>query len=146
MANLVHRRRSRTERRLIEQCESFLGGRLVESLARAGDPVPAWALTNLLAHGSEQDLEAEARGVGWRGSRRSGCLLAEWRYARSYLCGQVLATARACGSLSDLQQVTLVPLELELAGSAGMAAEGPQHWVAGVMQALDEHRRRVDAS
>ena len=39
-------------RDFVEDCWPFLRGRLVETLEARKAPVPTWAWTNLLAHGS----------------------------------------------------------------------------------------------
>lgn len=123
---------------LCRDAEAFLTGRLAERLAGgAASSVPAWAWTNLLAHGTEADLGgAAARVQGGRvhGERR-------WRQARSYLAAEVLEEARSYGSLARLQSDVLVPLELDLATRGDVVAWWPAQWVGVVERALHQAQR-----
>jgi hypothetical protein len=57
--------------------------------------VPPWAWTNLLAHGSVEQL----RTVSLEEHFRSGDEYREWREGRSYLATETLAAARSFGPL-----------------------------------------------
>jgi hypothetical protein len=95
--------------------------------------VPVWAWTNVLAHGSEEDLRAESAAVcrggtyGWR-----------WRQARSYLAGEVLHCAQLHGSLAEVQRTVLAPLELKLASMPEVTCWTPARWAMTVETALTE--------
>ena len=122
--------------RLASETEAFVLGHLAEcSLALGGD-VPIWAWTNLLAHGSTEDLRAEAGACGQTGGGDAG----HWREARSYLAGEVLHSAELCSSLDIVQRTVLVPLELSLAASPAVALWRPNHWVAVVETTLASHQ------
>jgi hypothetical protein len=114
-------------RELVEECEAFLEGRLVERLVDIGAPVPAWAWTNLLAHGTPEQL-ADPPIHG----RRPGCALWAWSQGRALLAAEVLDRAAASGTLRTLQREVLVPLELELMSDASIAigAVRPNRWVS----------------
>jgi hypothetical protein len=59
-------------RELVEDCEAFLAGRLVEFLERRKALVPAWAWTNLLAHGSVEQLSTVSLEEHFRGGTNTG--------------------------------------------------------------------------
>lgn len=129
------RRLRRAGAALTSDAEAFLSGRLAERLAGgAAASVPAWAWTNLLAHGTRADLRAAASRVP------AGPVHGEerWRQARAYLAAEVLGQAGAYGSLARLQRDVLVPLELELATRAEVVAWWPAQWVAAVQRALHQ--------
>jgi len=117
---------------LVSECEAFLRGRIVESLELRTESVPVWAWTNLLAHGSAQDLRAEDARV----RRLKGSVDGEWRLARSFLVTEVLYSAEVYGSLAELQRAVLVPLELKLVSSAETASWTPGRWAMMVERAL----------
>lgn len=134
----VHLKWGRRQRRmgaeLVADAEAFLSGRLVERAKVLGEEVPVWAWTNLLAHGGEKDLRAV-----------SGELLSPWdwaimpwREARSYLAAEVLRSAQHYGSLAELQELVLVPLELELARRNDVARWKPARWARVVEIVLTE--------
>ena len=116
---------------LVADGEAFLRGRLVERIESRGERVPAWTWTNLLAHGTMDDLRAEVLP-----RRRSATAEGQWRQARSFLAGEVLVCAGAYTSLSELQRVVLVPLELSLASTPEAALWKPGRWAIAVERAL----------
>ncbi len=126
----LHRADKRDRAELVGDCEAFLTGHLVDRIEDRAVDMPAWAWTNLLAHGSEQELSSEARQVRGRD---------EWRQARSYLAAAVLDVAAEFGPLLDLQRAVLVPFELELASSRQEIR--PARWVADLQAALGRYRR-----
>ena len=67
-----------------------------------GDSVPAWAWTNLLAHGTAEDLRTESGSPRLRGVGK----YRQWRQARSYLAAEVLDCTGPCGSLLEVQRVS----------------------------------------
>lgn len=129
----------RQRRELVGDCEAFLLGRLAERLEDEGGGVPAWAWTNLLAHGAATDLVAECATErhGGRPWNR------DWRRARSYLAAEVLAMTGANETLAQLQEQVLRPLELDLAGSPRTRLWQPNQWVVHVATALASHRVAV---
>jgi hypothetical protein len=139
---------------LVVDCEAFLSGHLAETLESRTGYVPVWTWTNLLAHGSEAEIEAESAGQattgGFRcpidgesaiaGSTGSGETADDyrdrWHPARSYLATEVLAVARRIGSLRALQNGVLVPLELALANHPSVEWWSPTRLVTTVETAL----------
>ncbi len=119
--------------RLVTECEAFLAGRLADG---AEVVVPVWTWTNLLAHGSEEDLARESlEGSG-----------DDWRKARAYLASSLLALASTNGPLEEIQQRVLVPLELDLAARPEVAAWEPRGWASAVEHALESYRRQCRRS
>lgn len=119
--------------RLVEECEGFLAGRLVDRLEGR---VPVWAWTNLLAHGSEEDLRAETLQP-WSD---------EWRIARASLASSLLVLASTYGPLEEVQRRLLIPLELDLAARAEVAGWEPRGWASTVTQAIESYRRQCRRS
>ena len=133
-ARLGGRRRHREGQLVVADAAAFLQGGLAERWEAEVGYVPAWVWTNRLAHGTEAELRAESEGTrpvgGARGER--------WRRARAFLAGEVLESAARYGSLAALQRDVLVPLELELSGSAKAGGCSLGEWVASVESALRE--------
>ena len=127
------RRDDRTpESEVVADAEALLRGHLVERLERRGVSVPVWAWTNLLAHGTLEELITESNNSRPRGAAAHS----QWRYARSYLAAEVLDYAKLSRSLADVQRVVLVPLELKLASSPAAANWRPSQWALAVECAL----------
>lgn len=122
---------------LVECLEALLAGRYVDYLERRGRRVPAWAWTNLLAHGTEEALHRvmKPRWPLWDHDA--------WRRARSYLAGEVLDAADRAGSLVTVQAAVLVPLELELVSWRPSRSSSAGEWATRVLAALEDHRRRA---
>lgn len=134
---------SRRERRilaaaLVEECQAFLAGSYADHLDEKGLPIPTWAWTNLLAHGSELDLHRQEGPPNSQGS--PACF--QWRAARSYLAREILDHTKECTvDLTELQRKVLIPLELELARSSETSARSDPHaWVVAVRTALTLRR------
>lgn len=120
---------------LATESEAFLVGRYAELVETRGDRVPVWAWTNLLAHGRAGDLR-KASSPGWSGPADSR----KWRAARGYLSLEVLEAAESLGSLGEVQETVLVPLELSLAGRAEVEHWSCSRWVKAVRTALGQLR------
>jgi hypothetical protein len=120
------------ERDLVRECEAFLSGRYVEFLLDREDYVPPWAWTNLLAHGSVEQLRSPGTSfaVNWAD------VLEPWLKARAYLAGEVLETAHRYGPVLRVQRRALIPLELKLASRSRPVVVGPSEWVTMVLGAL----------
>lgn len=134
---------SRREKRalaadLVEECRAFLAGSYLDHLDEKGLPIPTWAWTNLLAHGSEVDLHRLEAPPYSQGS--PACL--QWRAARSQLAREILDHSRDCTvDLKELQRKVLIPLELELARRSETSTRSePQAWVVAVRAALTLRR------
>ena len=125
---------------LLNECEAFLGGQLAECYSRRGASVPVPAWTNLLAHGDEQSLDRAQEPQSDPTFVADEC----WLSARSYLATEVLDLAARHGSLSELQQTTLVPLELHLVTEPDIDRWDVRSWVAAVRDALGEYCRRCE--
>lgn len=124
-----------------DDCAAFLLGRLAEYRIEHGERASTWEWTNLLAHGSEDDLQGELEGspcqsVFGRVDPADG-----WRAARSYLAAELLSLTGSAHDLSSLQSAVLVPLELDLAGDPSAVGWGPDQWVVVVESALRQYRR-----
>ena len=102
---------------LVGECEAFLAGRLAERIEERAERVPVWAWTNLLAHGSEQDLCSERR----RARQQCSVISHQWCEGRSFLVAELLDLADEFGPLAEIQRTVLVPLELELASCTDVA-------------------------
>lgn len=120
---------------LLADTGAFLLGHYAERLERQSVVVPVWAWTNLLAHGTEDELRAEMACTRC-GSVGSGA----WRAARAYLATEVLEAAGRESTLPELQRQVLVPLELSLATRSEVQRWNRQQWVAAVRSALGERR------
>jgi hypothetical protein len=120
---------------LAAESEAFLLGRYAELVEAQGNRVPVWAWTNLLAHGRAGDLRRASSGgrASPPGSRR-------WRAARGYLSLEVLEAAESLGSLGEVQETVLVPLELSLAGRSEVEHWSCSRWVKAVRTALGQLR------
>ena len=135
--HLWHRGQRQCNVELIGDCGAFLAGRLAERIEGRAARIPPWAWTNLLAHGSEQDLrQAPAPGRPHQDSTA-----AKWCAARSYLAMEVLNLAGEFGPLEEVQRQVLVPLEQRLASRPEVAGWGPGQWAESVEEALEKHRR-----
>jgi len=130
----------RLERRMAAQfaadTEAFLSGHLAERAEVRGEDVPVWAWTNLLAHGSEEDL----RALSAETFSRWNWTMNQWREARSYVANDVLRRAEQSGSLVELQEMVLVPLEMDLVRNGEVARWKPGQWVKAVEKVLTEQR------
>lgn len=98
------------ETALSAEAEAFLEGRLVEHLAAAGRPVPAWAVVNKLAHASAHDL-AELVDANGDPSREPETRKPAWLAAQAWLASRLMRTAAAPDDITKLQQQRLIPLE-----------------------------------
>lgn len=128
---MLRRDRNAGGQELVADCEAFLTGRYVEHLLEAEAHVPAWAWTNLLAHGTEEQLRGSCASVGLDASGAE-----PWLLARRYLAGEVLDKANRHGPLLKVQAQVLVPLESDLASRPNMGSSRPSDWVTAVLAAL----------
>jgi hypothetical protein len=124
-----------------DDCEAFLVGRLAEYRMGRQQFVSVSDWTNLLAHGTEDDLRTEiAHPIGRRPRTVKAGGNVEWREARQYLVTTLLHRVGDEEDLKSLQRLVLVPLELELA--AGAMDWSPRTWVIEVNAAVERHERR----
>lgn len=137
----AHTERSRATTRMSEEeptadVAAFLLGHYADVLEDAGTPVPVWAWTNVLAHGSPRDLRAVAHDSyeGWTDSRH-------WHSGRALLAAEMLARMRRGVTLVDLQHELLVPLELELARRRDVWRWSPEQLVHAVRSAMTAYER-----
>ncbi len=113
------------------ECEAFLNGTLAEYWDEKGVIVPVWAWMNLLAHGTEEQInEMVAHPSRPRRAVRN------WRIARSYLATEVLDLVDAHFTLRDMQSTILVPLELEMAARPEVGRWTPRQWLDVVDYAM----------
>ncbi len=130
------RERALTEE-MVQDCEAFLLGRYVEQLEARCMEVPAWAWTNVLAHGTSDDLRSTADDC-----QADPESTREWRAARAYVAAELLDTTSRGRSLADTQRLLLVPLELRLAARSDVEQWTPQRWVATVRSSIVQPSRR----
>jgi hypothetical protein len=97
-----------------DEVEAFLQGRLVDHLAARGQPVPAWAVLNRLAHADSGELRSlvDGTGGGWGGG--SPLVQVPWASAERLIAKNLLARASTPEALATIQGTTLMPLELRL--------------------------------
>lgn len=120
------------------ECAAFLRGTLAEYWEEREMPVPVWAWTNLLAHGTEE-LIAESIG---RPSRRRAAR--SWKLARSYLAYEVFDLVDDEFTLPLMQSTILVPLELSLSGRPEVNRWTLKQWVDTVDLAIRNQPLIVD--
>jgi hypothetical protein len=123
---------------LVNECQAFLDGGIVEQFIRSEIEIPAWAWINLLAHGEESQLSNPPMP---RHDRR-GEDVTRWCDARAYLAHEVLRRARHVGSLRAVQRRVIVPLELMLAAEPSVCTWLPSQLVRTTLAALDVGARR----
>ncbi|MFZ0250522.1 MAG: hypothetical protein WAL61_11310 [Acidimicrobiales bacterium] len=124
---------------IARECEAFLAGTLAEYWDDKGMDVPVWTWMNMLAHGSARQIgECVLRPSRPRPASRS------WRVARSYLAYEVLDLTDVECTLAQLQATVLIPLELEMAARADVAAWTPRQWVDLVEDALRNNLCALD--
>lgn len=116
---------------LASECAAFLNGTLAEYWEEQGTSVPVWSWTNLLAHGTEDQITESVHHPSK--PRRTG---RSWRIARSYLAFELLEITAGGVSLGELQTTILIPLELELAAHPEVSRWTPRRWVDTVDEAI----------
>lgn len=126
-------------RDFVAECEAFCLGHFAEHALETSREVPVWAWTNLLAHGTDEELRCE---VAQCANRRSSAR--DWRGARAYLVTEILETVGRGAALDELQRQVLQPLELQLCGQKSVDWWTPRRWVTTVRASLCayEHSRR----
>jgi hypothetical protein len=126
---LPHRVDKALSRELVEDCEAFLAGQFLARAEPRSLAVPVWVWSNVLAHGSPDDIrETAAEGS----TAPSG-----WRAARAYLAAELLELQARGRSLEQLQHDVLVPMELHFAARADARTWTPQRWAAAVRTSID---------
>jgi hypothetical protein len=116
---------------LAVECQAYLNGTLAEYWEEQGTAVPVWTWTNLLAHGSDSQIDdCVHRPAKPRRTGRS------WRIARSYLAYEVLDLTSEDITLEELQSTVLIPLELELAAHPEVGRWTPRRWIDAVDAAI----------
>ena len=117
-------------RELIDDCEAVLDGRYAEHLIHQALPVPVWAWTNLVAHGTERALR-RAIVAGHAAGGQS-----VWIAARALVAAEALRAAPTYGDLRGLQSSILVPHELRLAAQPAVELWTPSEWVSSEFGAM----------
>jgi hypothetical protein len=124
---------------VVAGCEAFLNGTLAEYWERQGFSVPVWVWTNLLAHGTaDQIAESVSRPSRSRRTARS------WRIARSYMANELLEVTNGRRQLEAMQSDVLIPLELEMATLPAVRRWTPRQWVDAVDWAIRSQPSRTD--
>jgi hypothetical protein len=124
------------EAALSAETEAFLQGRLVEHLAAAGRPVPAWAIVNKLAHASRHDL-AELVDATASTDRQRDVRPPAWRVTQARLASRLVRTSAEPNETSKLQRQLLIPLELSLIERSKTEILTPRQAIAAAADALD---------
>lgn len=110
MANSTHwRPRDPVDGGLADECDAFLTGRYAEYRRDVGQPIPAWAWINELAHRDPEDIVVLAIG-----DREPGRVLAPWTPVVDDLAGSLAAQAGSLAEMGTMQRAALVPLELSV--------------------------------
>ena len=119
-------------RELTRECQAFLDGQFVDYLADRDEDVPVWAWTNLLAHGTQEELRLAVtrHAMDWEVVSRP------WLEARAYVAGEVLEATQRGEPLCRVQRTRLIPLELRLASDYASDELTPADWVSMVLAAI----------
>lgn len=110
-----------------EECAAFLAGGSRDYLEARGRPIPAWAWVNRLTHGDQAAIEYAA--AMHHSDDTPDALIAE-------IAAAALARLAGGATLEALQRITLVPLELALAASAGPAPASSSELARALASAL----------
>jgi hypothetical protein len=129
--------RGTPEGELVADCAAFLAGRLAEEFDARAEDVPVWAWTNLLAHGTDDDLRSELPTAAARRDTSDDY----WRANRSHLAALLLDLSERYGPLAEVQRIALIPLELALAAHPDVTGWTARRWVATVEAALGHYRQ-----
>ncbi|MBO0713196.1 MAG: hypothetical protein J2O39_01535 [Acidimicrobiales bacterium] len=128
------RRAEPPEEDLASECEAFLAGRFAGLLDRRGEPLPAWAWLNPLAHATRAEIEALAARAG--PPHRLGQRLCDWREAVATVAADLLRLAPDDQSLRSIQLAVLLPVELALMGDKARLAGTPEELLRTTRAAL----------
>jgi hypothetical protein len=97
------------------ELEAFLTGRYSEWLLDRGEPVPAWAHLNRLAHSSPEAV----LGIACHASQWREPCASDWDEALELIAQAIDDVAEGrLAAVAAVQRVVLVPLELQLAMKA----------------------------
>ena len=115
---------------------AYLMGTYAETVAARGRAVPKWAWTNLLAHGSADELRRQAQAL-----EQGRLHTRAWLGARGYLAAEIIDRVDRGDSLEAIQHDVLLPIERSLMASGhGLLRDGSvTQWVAEVRAALGAH-------
>ncbi|HET6951670.1 MAG TPA: hypothetical protein VFI47_14910 [Acidimicrobiales bacterium] len=98
-----------------EEVAAFLAGRSVPYYIARGQPVPAWAVLNRLAHADRAELVRLVEGnQPDDGSPHPATPRVVWATAERFMAGHLLARAATADELRAIQLLSLVPVELRL--------------------------------
>jgi hypothetical protein len=123
---------------LADEVEAFLGGRFVDHLARHGQPVPAWAVVNRLAHADHAELVRLVDG-DLLDARYGAAKPHAWAVPERFIAANILVTRGATPEhLREIQRGVLVPLELRL-------IEDTRHEKMTAEQVLDAVARSLES-
>jgi hypothetical protein len=123
---------------LADEVEAFLGGRFVDHLAKHGQPVPAWAVVNRLAHADHAELARLVDG-DLLDARYGAAKPHAWAVPERFIAANILVTRGATPErLREIQRVVLVPLELRL-------IEDTRHEKMTAEQVLDAVARSLES-
>jgi hypothetical protein len=121
--------------RLASECERLLDGSYLDTACAGPSPVPCWVWLNKLTHCPESELVLLARRPLAFEQRPD---LHAWARTLSFLAHELVQSAARSGrSVNALQREALLPLELELMGTAF----GPSELTRRVLVALEESTR-----
>jgi hypothetical protein len=123
---------------LADEVEAFLEGRFVDHLATHGQPVPAWAVLNRLAHADHAELVRLVDG-DLLDPRYGGPKPHAWAVPERFIAANIVVTRGATPEgLREIQRGVLVPLELQL-------IEDTRHEKMTADQVLDAGARALES-
>jgi len=125
--------RARHAKELATQAQDLLAGKSLSWYRRRGVTAPTWALVNLLAHSSYDELVRMAKGS-------TSATPGSWDEALCGLASELLRMQMAGGQIPDLQRQALVPLELDLLGGTRTPPTSPTALISMVHEALGHPR------
>ena len=112
-----------------EECEAWLAGTWAEFLADHGDPVPAWAWVNKLAHAPERVVRSMTRLPAVNSD--------EWSRLRGCVAESLLKEAVEKGAtVTELQRSVLVPIEFALFTDGSLYRFGNPELMVRILAAL----------
>ena len=132
------------ETALSAEAEAFLEGRLVEHLAEAGRPVPAWAVLNKLAHANATELaDLIKTGPGPGSGRGPRPRKPAWANAQqTSLASRLVDKTAAPDEITHLQHVRLIPLELWFIERSKTTTVTPRQVINATTDALNTPYQR----
>ena len=122
---------------MADEVEAFLGGRFVDYLAKHGQPVPAWAVVNRLAHADHAELVRLVDG-DLLDARHGAAKPHAWAVPERFIAANILVTRAHAERLRDPAGGPRAGLELRL-------IEDTRHEKMTAEQVLDAVARSLES-